>query len=70
MLNMARPYMGGVDLRLVKRIGVGTQCALCNSSHVETMVRITEKRNPQKLYAHKSCLTKDDLACTNRIGGK
>lgn len=44
------------------------KCSICNSNHTETMVRITEKKNPNKLYAHKSCLTESDLDPLHRIG--
>ncbi len=36
-------------------------CSICNSTHNETMIRITSKTNKLKLYAHKSCLTEEDL---------
>lgn len=44
------------------------KCSICNSNHTETMIRITEKKNPNKLYAHKSCLTESDLDPLHRIG--
>lgn len=62
MLNLANKYSFPDMFTIKSQKGDRFVCSICNKGNNDSpLIRVSDKKDKEKVYAHKSCMTKEEI---------